>query len=405
MEGNIPNGIPPFDGSNFEYWKNRMETYLKAHGADVWILVASGYNASKKPKSAAQKEAKRNNKLAIDTILDGLTDSVKSKVGSCASAKHLWDKLQELYAREEAEEEEEVEEDYNISDFKEENRSQFFCFNCEGVGHIEFECPHPRIERSDTEEEKSNEEEDENLKKLKHVEIENSKLKDMQRKLRSELVSCEKIVVSLKKQLEDFQKMREETISLKTLLEEARRIAEVKKVQMIKKEEDCEKLEQEVVSLRKSLRNSQVPKDLTHLGCMGETSYKEDANTNKQVEERATQTVDEKWTRIPERMNDYKRDEYPRRPPTFRNQRSFNQYEGNYKRIDHGPRWTTSQRSPLTPRYQNFFLGHCYTCKNFGHKAINCRINERKKYTRNMNGVNIRYGNNCGFVNRSYNSF
>jgi hypothetical protein len=416
MEGNIPNGIPPFDGSNFEYWKNRMETYLKSLGEDVWISVASGYNASKKPKTVAQKEAKRNNKLAIDTILDGLTDSVKSKVGSCASAKYIWDKLQELYAREEVEEEEEVEEDYNISYFKEENRGQFFCFNCEGVGHVEFECPHPRIERSDTEEEKSNEEEenhkekiirqeDENLKKLKHVEIENSKLKDMQRKLRSELVSCEKTVVSLKKQLEYFQKLREETISLKTLLEEARRIAEVKKVQMIKKEEDCEKLEQEVVSLRKSLRNSQVPKDLTHLGCMGETSYKEDANTNKQVEERATQIVDEKWTRIPERRNDYKRDEYPRRPPTFRNQRSSNQYEGNYRRIDHEPRWTTSKRSPLTPRYQNFFLGHCYTCKNFGHKAINCRINERNKYARNMNGVNRRYGNNCRFVNRSYNSF
>jgi hypothetical protein len=29
MEDNIPNGIPPFDGRNFEYWKNRMETYLK----------------------------------------------------------------------------------------------------------------------------------------------------------------------------------------------------------------------------------------------------------------------------------------------------------------------------------------------------------------------------------------
>jgi hypothetical protein len=405
MEGNTPNGIPPFDGRNFEYWKNRMETYLKALGADVWISVASGYNASKKPKTTAQKEEKRNNKLAIDTILDGLTDSVKSKVGSCASAEYLWDKVQELYAREEAEEEEEVEEDYNISDFKEENIGQFFCFNCEGVGHVEFECPHPRIERSDTEEEKSNEEEDENLKKLKHVEIENSKLKDTQRKLRSELVSCEKAVVSLKKQLEDFQKLREETISLKTLLEEARIIAEVKKVQMIKKEEDCEKLEQEVVLLRKSLRNSQVPKDLTHLGCMGETSYKEDANTNKQVEERATQTVDEKWTRIPERRNDYKRDEYPRRLPTFRNQRSSNQYEGNYRRIYHEPRWTTSQRSPLTPRYQNFFLGHCYTCKNFGHKAMNCRINERNKYTRNMNGVNRRYGNNRGFVNRNYHSF
>jgi hypothetical protein len=218
---------------------------------------------------------------------------VKSKVGSCASAKEIWDKLQDLYAREEVEEEEEVEEDYNISDFKEENRGQFFCFNCEGVGHVEFECPHPRIERDENEEEENHEvemiqQEDDNLKKLKHVEIENRKLKDTRRKLRSELVSCEKTIVILKKQLEDFEKLREETIFLKTLLEEERRIGEVRNVQMKKKEEDCEKLEQEVVSLRKSLRNSQVPKDLKNLGCMGETSYKEDGNTNKKVEERAT---------------------------------------------------------------------------------------------------------------------
>jgi hypothetical protein len=70
----IPNGIPPFDGINFEYWSNRMETYLKNLGAYVWFSVFSGYNALKKPKIVAQKEAKRNNKLAIDTILDGLTD-------------------------------------------------------------------------------------------------------------------------------------------------------------------------------------------------------------------------------------------------------------------------------------------------------------------------------------------
>jgi hypothetical protein len=151
MEDKIPNGIPPFDGSNFEYWSNRIETYLKALGANVWFSVALGYNALKKPKIAAQKEGKRNNKLAIDTILDGLTDLVKSKVGSFASSKDPWDKLQELYLREDAEEEEEVEANYNISDFKEENRGQFFFFNCEGVGHVEFECPHPRIERNDNE--------------------------------------------------------------------------------------------------------------------------------------------------------------------------------------------------------------------------------------------------------------
>jgi hypothetical protein len=82
-----------------------METYLKSLGEDVWISFYSGYNALKKQKTATQKEAKRNNKLTIDIILDGLTDLVKCKVGSCASTKELWDKLQDLYAREEVEEE------------------------------------------------------------------------------------------------------------------------------------------------------------------------------------------------------------------------------------------------------------------------------------------------------------
>jgi hypothetical protein len=43
--------------------------------------------------------------------------------------------------------------------------------------------------------------------------------------------------------------------------------------------------------------------------------------------------------------------------------------------------------------------------QNFGHKAINFRINERNNYARNVNGVNRRYGNNHGFVNKIYNSF
>ena len=85
MEDRIPNGIPPFEGRHFEYWSNRIENYLKTLGEDVWFSVSLGYNALKKLKTATQKEAKRNNKLTIDTIIDGLTNSVKSKVGSCAS--------------------------------------------------------------------------------------------------------------------------------------------------------------------------------------------------------------------------------------------------------------------------------------------------------------------------------
>jgi hypothetical protein len=159
----------------------------------------------------------------------------------------------------------------------------------------------------------------------------------------------------------------------------------------------------EVVNAIRGL-GEEIDESLVVQKVLGSLLLKYDAKVSA-IEERATQTVDEKWTRISERMNDYKRDEYPRRPPTFRNQRSSNQYEGNYRRIYHETRWTTSQRSPLTPRYQIFFLCHCYTCKIFGHKAMNCRINERNKYRRNMNGVKRRYGNNHGFVNRSYNSF
>jgi hypothetical protein len=57
------------------------------------------------------------------------------------------------------------------------------------------------------------------------------------------------------------------------------------------------------------------------------------------------------------------------------------------------------------PRYQNFFLGHCYTCGNFGHKEINCRINERNNYASYMNGENSRHENVRRPFNRNYNPF
>jgi hypothetical protein len=53
MEDKIPNGTPPFDGSNFEYWSYRMETYFKDLGEYVWFSVSSEYNALKKPKTAS----------------------------------------------------------------------------------------------------------------------------------------------------------------------------------------------------------------------------------------------------------------------------------------------------------------------------------------------------------------
>jgi hypothetical protein len=79
----------------------RMKVFLEAHGYDVWYSVVTGYTTSKKPlKTATKKELKRNNKIAMDAILDGLPDSVKVKVGQCSSTKEIWDKLHNLYYKE-----------------------------------------------------------------------------------------------------------------------------------------------------------------------------------------------------------------------------------------------------------------------------------------------------------------
>ena len=70
-------------------------------------------------------------------------------------------------------------------------------------------------------------------------------------------------------------------------------------------------------------------------------------------------------------------------------------------------------RRPLSTRYKNIFLCHCYACRNFGHKAIHCKAYARNKYMRNRkhygypkdNHVNNRSGNAQGIVNGNYNPF
>ena len=34
-------------------------------------------------------------------------------------------------------------------------------------------------------------------------------------------------------------------------------------------------------------------------------------------------------------------------------------------------------KKPMTNKYQQIFLGHCYSCNKFGHKALNCRAYEK----------------------------
>jgi hypothetical protein len=54
-------------------------------------------NATKKSNTTIKKELKKNNKIAIDFIWEGLLDLVREKVGKCSSAKEIWDKLHDIY--------------------------------------------------------------------------------------------------------------------------------------------------------------------------------------------------------------------------------------------------------------------------------------------------------------------
>jgi hypothetical protein len=97
------NGISWFDGHiglKYEMWNNKMKTFLGAQGYDVWYSIVTGYTSPKKPKTTTKKELKRNNKMEMDFILEGLCDSVKDRVGQCSSAKELWDTLHNLYSKE-----------------------------------------------------------------------------------------------------------------------------------------------------------------------------------------------------------------------------------------------------------------------------------------------------------------
>ena len=62
--------------------------------------------------------------MAMDSILDGLPDDVKEKIGECNSAKEVWDKIKDLYSVEQRAEGrlsilEDVSEDEKISEDEE----------------------------------------------------------------------------------------------------------------------------------------------------------------------------------------------------------------------------------------------------------------------------------------------
>ena len=87
------NAVPVLDVTDYFDWRRKMKAYLKNFG--VWEIVINTLAPSnKKGKSAAKKEAKKDNTTTLNFLMDGLLGSVKESVVEYTSAKDIWFKLE-----------------------------------------------------------------------------------------------------------------------------------------------------------------------------------------------------------------------------------------------------------------------------------------------------------------------
>ncbi len=84
------------DGTNYDEWSYIMKMTLKVAGSDIWKSVVTGHIEPKKIKTITQKDAIKNNSMAKELILEGLTSPMKRRIGNYLTTEELWDSLEQL---------------------------------------------------------------------------------------------------------------------------------------------------------------------------------------------------------------------------------------------------------------------------------------------------------------------
>jgi hypothetical protein len=91
-------GILQFDGHKYVFSSIRMRTYIQAQGFQVWQSIVDGYTTPTVPPTNDKVvKLSENNYKATNALLNGLSDTVFTKVAHCKSAKEIWDRLQNIY--------------------------------------------------------------------------------------------------------------------------------------------------------------------------------------------------------------------------------------------------------------------------------------------------------------------
>ena len=129
--------VPILDEENYSTWRIEMRVHLKEMGVGIWKASIGGSVSMKnKSKFVAQREGKKNDALALKTILSGLSRPVKESMGQCTSTKDLWLKLEETYQRKK----EDIEDNsIKINEGKESPKTlDCIIYKCDDVGKEEY---------------------------------------------------------------------------------------------------------------------------------------------------------------------------------------------------------------------------------------------------------------------------
>jgi hypothetical protein len=71
-----------------------MKTFMQAQGFEIWKSIVDGYTAPTVPLTNDKVvKLSQHNSKAINALLNGLGESVFTKVSHCKSAKNICDKL------------------------------------------------------------------------------------------------------------------------------------------------------------------------------------------------------------------------------------------------------------------------------------------------------------------------
>src|SRR4051812_3877614 len=96
------NRPPVFDGENFEYWKDRLESYFLCQDGDLWDLVLDGYtylvnaqgvNISRQAMSDAQKKDFKNRHKSITILLNAISHVEYEKITNRETAHDIFESL------------------------------------------------------------------------------------------------------------------------------------------------------------------------------------------------------------------------------------------------------------------------------------------------------------------------